>query len=77
MTAEQSITRVVEIFENERFQLTKMDWSENGLLPTDRYCKPPLNAVQKYVIYLPFVEVTIAHEMDIMGGRKLKPLKQS
>mmetsp|Transcript_16013 Transcript_16013/g.24150 ORF Transcript_16013/g.24150 Transcript_16013/m.24150 type:complete len:305 (-) Transcript_16013:7-921(-) len=30
------ITRVIEVFENERYQLSAMDWSSQGLLPTDR-----------------------------------------
>lgn len=30
------LIRTIEIFENERYQLSAMGWSANGLLPTDR-----------------------------------------
>jgi hypothetical protein len=31
-----TLVRRIEIFENERYQLSAMNWSSNGLLPTDR-----------------------------------------
>jgi hypothetical protein len=30
------IHRIVEVYENERFQLTQLDFSAKGLLPSDR-----------------------------------------
>lgn len=36
------ITREVEIYDNERYQLTAFDFSAKGLLPTDRSVHPNL-----------------------------------
>ena len=31
------LVRSIEIYENERYQLSAMGWSPQGLLPTDRF----------------------------------------
>ena len=36
MLEELSLNRVAEVFENERYQLSLMNWSAGGLLMTDR-----------------------------------------
>jgi hypothetical protein len=32
----ESLVRTVDLYENERYQLSAMGWSAQGLLPTDR-----------------------------------------
>jgi hypothetical protein len=34
--AEKVLTRMAEVYENERYQLSTMNWSSNGLLINDR-----------------------------------------
>jgi hypothetical protein len=34
--SEQVLTRMAEVFENERYQLSTMNWSSHGLLINDR-----------------------------------------
>jgi hypothetical protein len=34
--SEKALTRMAEVFENERYQLSTMNWSSHGLLINDR-----------------------------------------